>query len=635
MYRDGIPLCKLHNAREERPSAKGKASKPRVAKTSDSAPWPGPAERPDAGAPLQASPPQPQDVADVVTELLPGRTLAEAYRALSARAPARADPRPWGHPEFQRAVEAAGEVYLGRAQQDGLEDTPAYAALQGVARGAIGEAPAPDPVLSLPGHAAWTDPAAGRGPAPARRCAAKGGAPAAAGLFRPRTSEDGRGPRPASGPGTLSPFPGAVSRPSLGLDALRPHHAGAYTEPSLHHLDETSKALQTIAKAMLAKDEPAAQDRGKLSSIGRTEERMLFLARGCDTLTVHLGEATVGKDLFHALRNLASQNRPLLREVGFPVNLNNRIAFGFASLSLGGKGALPDYSLSVADFPPKCLHSHVGPAPKWDSLDWSVQLQLLRRGGHPARPKLRAHQVDAQVEAIRKDQAAKHSANVAEGQRQKAQRESRAPKVDEPRQDTRAGWTAPPEDLAGFHPTGMEEPLRELFKGAVDQSWTADHAPAAVRTAVFDAGAAGPEATAREARMQQVESSSVLPDAQGLLGTYLRNRILNLSDREATPADVQEFLEQAVVEGSPELAAAATEFLEQHPGERVGSSAGRAKLSPVTWEFGLGSGTLLTGKLGSGTSETSATSCRVICRGCSPRICPNRPPSLGSAFFCT
>ena len=133
-----------------------------------------------------------------------------------------------------------------------------------------------------------------------------------------------------------------------GLHAFRPFHAGAYTDPGPPALDETSKALQTIAKVMAAKEDPAAQDRGKLSSIGRTEERMLYLARGCDTLTVHLGEATVGKELYHALKSVATQNRPLLREISFPVNITNRIAFGAASLSFGGKGNPPDYCLTVA-----------------------------------------------------------------------------------------------------------------------------------------------------------------------------------------------------------------------------------------------------------------------------------------------
>ena len=127
--------------------------------------------------------------------------------------------------------------------------------------------------------------------------------------------------------------------------------AGAYTNPVSGHPDDTTRALQAIAKAVGAKDEASAQERGKLSSIGRTEERALFLARGCDSLSVPLGEATVGKELFHALRNTATQDRPLLRSLKFPINITNRFAFGVCSLCIGGKGSLPDYALCVGDFP--------------------------------------------------------------------------------------------------------------------------------------------------------------------------------------------------------------------------------------------------------------------------------------------
>lgn len=364
--RDGVPLCRLHGAREERPAAAGRASGPSErprgkAKGPGRPADPGVGPTPSGECSL-AGPASPQDVADVVTELLPGRNLAEAYQALHARAAGRSDPRRWLDVSFQRAVEEAGVAYLSRAQQDGLEDTPAYAALQALVRGSTGQHGAgDDPVLSLfqtespvpdgvpAREARWPEATEVRG-APAPRAELRPSVEPS-GLFRPRGTREAVGPRLVPSPGSLSAFPGAATRPALGLEALRPHHAGAYSDPSLHHLDETSKALQTIAKAMLAKDEPSAQDRGKLSSTGKTEERMMFLARGCDTLTIHLGAATVGKDLFHALRHVAAQDRPLLREVGFPVNVNNRIAFGFASLSLGGKGTLPEYSLGVADFP--------------------------------------------------------------------------------------------------------------------------------------------------------------------------------------------------------------------------------------------------------------------------------------------
>ena len=135
--------------------------------------------------------------------------------------------------------------------------------------------------------------------------------------------------------------------------AARPRHTGAFTDAEPQGLDETAKALQAIAKSLVSKDEAAGQERGKLSSIGKLEERLVYLMRGCDGLTVPIGAATVGKELFQALKATSTQGRPQLRAIQFPMNLNNRVAFGLASLSLGGKDTrqLPDHCLSAADFP--------------------------------------------------------------------------------------------------------------------------------------------------------------------------------------------------------------------------------------------------------------------------------------------
>ena len=135
--------------------------------------------------------------------------------------------------------------------------------------------------------------------------------------------------------------------------AARPRHMGAFTDAEPRQLDETAKALQTIARTLSGKDEATGHDRGKLAAIGKVEERIVYLLRGCDSLTVLIATATVGKELYHALKGTATQGRPQLRSIQFPVNINNRIAFGMASLSFGGKDtrALPDYCLSAADFP--------------------------------------------------------------------------------------------------------------------------------------------------------------------------------------------------------------------------------------------------------------------------------------------
>lgn len=129
--------------------------------------------------------------------------------------------------------------------------------------------------------------------------------------------------------------------------ASRPRHIGAYSDAEPPQLDETSKALQTIAKAMAAKDEAAGQDRGKVAATGKVEERLVLL------VNVSLGAATVGKELFHALRATSTQGRPQLRAMQFPVNISNRIAYGLAAMRFGGKDikSLPEYCISAADFP--------------------------------------------------------------------------------------------------------------------------------------------------------------------------------------------------------------------------------------------------------------------------------------------
>ena len=627
-----------------------------------------------------------------------------------------------------------------------------------------------------------------------------------------------------------------TSRALSGLEAFRPFHAGAYTDPSAIYTDEATKALQAIAKAVGAKDEASGQERGKLSSIGKTEERAVFLVRGCDTLTVGLGEATVGKELFHSLRNMATQSRPLLRALKFPVNITNRFAFGVASLAIGGRGQLADYALTSADFPqtseedfdtyspppdnklerrprpptslsvwfrcalrqawalacvfgtehygsweeaagrllklgeehahawplqtvlltwdelwgrfceelrdlerrvrremseecpsfervrffatapgpdgdpwlrlprtfdledpteyfqtdilprqkrlldracwnlalkrgpvqggkagegprdgnprsvsdpgakagstpshpqplmgkpltnkevgrsmdhrPKCSkthkylcwdhmsrrgcgvsncpHSHQGGTRKWDTLDYSIQMQLLRRGGHPQQPKPSgSDEVDRQIDTIRKEIAAKAAKAVEEGKaaasRAKAKAKAAARNVHDrvgnsaengdPAAETRAGWAAPPPELADFAPTDQEEGLANLFSGQ-SETWTANKSAPPLRTARVNPTDAGVEP--RQHAMRAIEQSHLVPEMPPLLGTYIRNRLLHVRDRPPCKQDVQAALDDALRLGSPELLVEAESYL-----SKVGSAHDRATLSPTDWSQGL------------------------------------------------
>ena len=174
---------------------------------------------------------------------------------------------------------------------------------------------------------------------------------ATASLFRPRGeghSDQGNSTR------TAAPYQPGGALPEgyqVLADAVRPFHAGAYTDAEPPRLDESAKALQAIARSLVKDDQ--GQEKGKLSAIGRQEERLVFLLRGCDSLDIPLAAGVVGKELFHSLRAAATQARPKLRQLRFPVNLTNRLCYALASASFGAKDvkALPHYCGSAADFP--------------------------------------------------------------------------------------------------------------------------------------------------------------------------------------------------------------------------------------------------------------------------------------------
>ncbi|CAE7403461.1 unnamed protein product [Symbiodinium sp. CCMP2592] len=141
--------------------------------------------------------------------------------------------------------------------------------------------------------------------------------------------------------------PPAERTPFAAASLFRPREEG----PGSHGLDESAKALQAIARSLVKDDQ--GQEKGKLSAIGRQEERLIFLLRGCDSLDVPLAAGVVGKELYHSLRAAATQARPKLRQLRFPVNLTNRLCYALASASFGAKDvkSLPLHCGSAADFP--------------------------------------------------------------------------------------------------------------------------------------------------------------------------------------------------------------------------------------------------------------------------------------------
>ena len=632
--------------------------------------------------------------------------------------------------------------------------------------------------------------------------------------------------------------------------ATRPRHMGAYTDGEPPAVDEATKALQTIAKTLTSRDEATGHERGKVSSISKSEERLVYLVRGCDALTVSVGSATVGKELYYALKATATQGRPQLRAIQFPVNIGNRVAFGLASMSIGGRDlkSIPDYSLAASDFPltteedfdsyggtadskmekrmkapatlshwyrnalrqswaiacvygaehyacweeaagfllrlgedhgyawpphaifgvweelwarfteemreldralrremreetptfdrirffatspdfngdpwlslprtffledegeyfqtdvvprhnrllsracwqtalrrspintltggkagaedstgqdpgtealiprpeprvgkgagkdspkllgpaltgkegaraldhrPKdkksgkflcwdhithrgckagtCVHYH-GNAPKWESMDWTVQLQLLRRGGLKNRPNLSNDQVTKQMENLRQVNKDKMAENVAEGKRAKGasgkgkDKEKVAGAEGTEEAGAKVGKGAP-EEFTDFMPTEAEGELAQWIKGdgakfLEDQE--ANKACRAVGTSVVK----DPEATRRLELMKTIDDAGLTTMLEGDLATYVNNKLLLLKeekpDLKLGPDSLRKAVEEARDLGSPEVSAMADQVLTNGLVGKVGFSQDIATLSNMVWADGVGTGT--------------------------------------------
>ena len=181
--------------------------------------------------------------------------------------------------------------------------------------------------------------------------------------------------------------------------------------------------------------------------------------------------------------------------------------------------------------PSACPHSH-GPSPKWESVDWSVQLQLLRRGGLKGGPVLTEAQVTEQMESIRKTQAQKQKEMAAEGKKVKKVGENETPKES---QEAKVGLspepvffsetdpTKPPEEFTEFCPTAQESEMADLLEGP-DLGFFQDHHPQeGAREVKIELTKFGEEAAARHSMMKEIEGLGLTAAYQGILHTFLKN----------------------------------------------------------------------------------------------------------------
>ena len=270
--------------------------------------------------------------------------------------------------------------------------------------------------------------------------------------------------------------------------------------------------------------------------------------------------------------------------------------------------------------PNTCPHSHANGL-KWEGMDWAVQLQILRRGGLKSGPTLTEGQVTEQMEAIRKAQVAKTKEMVEEGKKVKKVGESESDRNPRGTHDQKVGQVpedktdqshqgledqtdfslrdgaeqGPPAELTEINPTDQEGEMVELLRGPDFSFYDDADAGKAKRKAVLTSDKFGNQTTARLANMEMIDQQGLTGGYQGLLATFLKNRLLKLKEKDPsatlTEEHVRESLEVARSQGGPELSAAADEAL-QGSSRKAGYSANAGCLSKLEWDGGVGRGTL-------------------------------------------
>ena len=244
------------------------------------------------------------------------------------------------------------------------------------------------------------------------------------------------------------------------------------------------------------------------------------------------------------------------------------------------------------------MHHH-GAAPKWESMDWTVQLQLLRRGGLKGKPALNAEQVTKQMETLRQANKDKMAENVAEGKRAKAANGKGKDKDKVAGSDAQEDAGAKvgkdvPEEFRDFMPTEAEGELAQWIEGS-GPSFLTDQAANRPCREVGSAAVKEAEAISRLEHMKAVDDSGLTSMLEGDFATYVNNKLL--SHKESNPDEkldqstVRKYVEEARDQGTPDLSALADQVLTNGIVGKVGYSQDVATLSNMIWDDGVGKGT--------------------------------------------
>ena len=116
-----------------------------------------------------------------------------------------------------------------------------------------------------------------------------------------------------------------------------PEYLAAVREGNQQLLEANARILHALEGLRRIGEDDNSVARRTFGAIRRAEELDVYLARGCDTLTVEVCGGVLGRELFNSLKRACEQAKRLLQQVRWPTTVTNHICYGVASLSWGGK----------------------------------------------------------------------------------------------------------------------------------------------------------------------------------------------------------------------------------------------------------------------------------------------------------
>ena len=242
-----------------------------------------------------------------------------------------------------------------------------------------------------------------------------------------------------------------------------------------------------------------------------------------------------------------------------------------------------DAACHIGCFRDPCPHSHE-PLPPLNRLDYTVAMQVLRRGGPKNGPKINPKDVDGRIAQLRAQHQAEQDEKVSEA---KAKAKAKA------KGKTKAGWLVPEEYMGPV--TAQEAELGDLALGP-DHSW---HQSYRNGSCTDDLPLTGEDASQRLQCLRSLQDQGLLEPLKDCT-PYLRSRVAShLVNARLSGEDslqVPEILQYAVDHGHPQLAEEAFKTLDHlSPAAKAGAAPRdvEAAFSGTRWDAeGLGRGEL-------------------------------------------